>query len=78
MAEGRGKAQAESLRKARQDTPAKRLRNSPTTFEDAQKEIEMVSSTKLNKNDLYLVEVGDILPADGEIIMALHPWMKVL
>ncbi|NTW45310.1 MAG: potassium-transporting ATPase subunit B, partial [Anaerolineaceae bacterium] len=67
LAEGRGKAQAESLRKARQDTSAKRLRNSPTTFEDAQKEIEMVSSSNLNKKDLYLVEVGDILPADGEI-----------
>jgi len=67
LAEGRGKAQAESLRKARQDTSAKRLRNSPTTFEEAQKEIEMVSSSKLNKKDLYLVESGDILPADGEI-----------
>lgn len=67
LAEGRGKAQAESLRKARQDTPAKQLRGNPKTYEAALKAVESVSSTKLNKNDLFLVETGDIIPADGEI-----------
>ncbi len=68
LAEGRGKAQAESLRKARQDTLAKRLQGNPTTLESATKVVTLVSSAKLTKNDLYLVETGDILPADGEII----------
>jgi K+-transporting ATPase ATPase B chain len=67
LAEGRGKAQAESLRKARQDTPAKRLHGNPDTLDGALNVLERVSSTKLNKNDLFLVETGDILPADGEI-----------
>lgn len=71
LAEGRGKAQAESLRKARQDTPAKRLNENASTLETALKCLDVVSSTKLNKNDIYLVETGDILPADGEIIYGI-------
>ena len=71
LAEGRGKAQAESLRKARQDTPAKRLQGTPTKLETALKVMDIVSSTKLIKNDLYLVETGDILPADGEIVYGI-------
>lgn len=63
VAEGRGKAQAEALRRARQTTPAKKLREpkygAPLT---------QVSSTELRKDDVYLVEAGDILPADGEIV----------
>ena len=69
LAEGRGKAQAESLRKARQDTPAKCLQGNPDTLETARQVVELVSSTRLQKNDLYLVEAGDILPADGEIML---------
>lgn len=71
IAEGRGKAQAESLRKARQDTPAKRLQGNPATLESAKKVVSLVSSTKLMRNDLYLVEAGDILPADGEIVYGI-------
>jgi K+-transporting ATPase ATPase B chain len=71
LAEGRGKAQAESLRKARQDTPAKRLHSHPASLEEAQRMIETISSTKLQKGDEYLVETGDILPADGEIIRGI-------
>src|SRR6266498_1963550 len=67
MAEGRGKAQAESLRKARQDTPAKKLRSSASDVQTALSKIEIISSTSLRKDDLFLVEAGDILPADGEI-----------
>jgi len=63
VAEGRGKAQAEALRRTRQTTLAKKLREpkygSPFT---------QVSSTELHKGDVYLVEAGDILPADGEVV----------
>jgi potassium-transporting ATPase ATP-binding subunit len=71
LAEGRGKAQAESLRKARQDTPAKRLHGDPASLEMARQAVESISSTRLQKGDLYLVEVGDILPADGEIVLGI-------
>jgi potassium-transporting ATPase ATP-binding subunit len=71
LAEGRGKAQAESLRKARQDTPAKRLSGHPSDLESATKALELVSSTKLQKGDLFLVEAGDILPSDGEILFGI-------
>jgi potassium-transporting ATPase ATP-binding subunit len=71
LAEGRGKAQAESLRKARQDTPAKKLHGEPNTCDLAKQSINIVSSTKLNKNDWFLVETGDVLPADGEIVYGI-------
>src|SRR5215475_9765869 len=71
VAEGRGKAQAESLRKARQDTPAKKLRGPAGDVQSALSKTEVVSSTALRKNDLYLVEAGDILPADGEIVVGI-------
>ena len=71
VAEGRGKAQAESLRKARQDTPAKKLRGQASDVQTALSKTEIVSSTALRKDDLYLVEVGDILPADGEIVVGI-------
>ena len=63
IAEGRGKAQADALRKTRKETPAKKLRS-------AKREggFESVSSTTLRQNDLFIVEAGDILPADGEIV----------
>ena len=70
IAEGRGKAQAESLRKARQDTPAKKvgkLKVESLQVAGGKIEHEIVSSTTLRKDDLYLVEAGDIIPADGEI-----------
>src|SRR5690349_8073305 len=67
VAEGRGKAQAESLRKARQDTPAKKIHGAAADVQSALSKVQMVSSTALRKDDLYLVEAGDILPADGEI-----------
>jgi K+-transporting ATPase ATPase B chain len=63
MAEGRGKAQAASLRKTRRDVMAKKLespsRNAPQT---------QVASGTLRKGDVVLVETGDIIPGDGEII----------
>ena len=71
LAEGRGKAQAESLRKSRQDTDARYLQGKPATLEAARQATQTISSTRLKKDDLYLVEMGDILPADGEIIYGI-------
>ncbi|HTP01221.1 MAG TPA: potassium-transporting ATPase subunit KdpB [Anaerolineales bacterium] len=71
VAEGRGKAQAEALRKSRQDTPAKRLQAQANTVESALAKTQVVSSTQLKKGDLYLVEAGDLLPADGEITVGI-------
>jgi K+-transporting ATPase ATPase B chain len=63
MAEGRGKAQAESLRSARKDVHAKRL---ASTARDS--EVTLVSAQALRKGDVVLVEAGDPIPGDGEVI----------
>jgi potassium-transporting ATPase ATP-binding subunit len=63
LAEGRGKAQAEALRKARQDTKAKKI-----SRPEYGSKYELVSSSKLNKGEIFFVEAGDIIPVDGEII----------
>src|SRR5580704_4209849 len=59
LAEARGKAQADSLRKTRRDTRARRMREDGTT--------EEVSSRDLKQGDFVLVEAGEVIPADGEI-----------
>ncbi len=59
VAEGRGKAQAESLRKARKDTIARRLRNGRE---------ERVPAPELEKGDLVVCEAGDVIPADGDVM----------
>jgi K+-transporting ATPase ATPase B chain len=61
LAEARGKAQAESLRKTRETTQAKVLAESSDR-------IQMVPSSQLKKGDIFLCEAGDIIPMDGEII----------
>ncbi len=71
LAEGRGKAQAESLRRSRQDTSAKRLKGNPPILDAAHVTFETISSTYLGKGNLFLVEAGDILPADGEILSGI-------
>lgn len=63
MAEGRGKAQADTLRAARRDISAKRL-NRP----QADAEQTIVPAGALRKNDMVLVEAGDTIPGDGEVI----------
>ncbi|GAB3985850.1 potassium-transporting ATPase subunit KdpB [Spirosoma daeguense] len=68
IAEARGKAQAESLRKTRQETPAKVIR---PVGEYKLDEIQNISSAQLKKGDVFLCEPGDIIPADGEIIEGL-------
>ncbi|ULQ51210.1 potassium-transporting ATPase subunit KdpB [Flavihumibacter fluvii] len=65
IAEARGKAQAESLRKTREDTPAKWIQ---TVGEIFVHEIKIVPSSELKKGDIFLCEAGDMIPMDGEII----------
>lgn len=60
IAEARGKAQAASLRKTREDTPAKRMDSNGT--------ITIINSASLLKDDLFIAEAGDTIPLDGEII----------
>ena len=59
MAEGRGKAQADTLRKARTETFANRIKGGG---------VEKVTSGELRKEDLVLVKAGELVPGDGEII----------
>ena len=62
IAEARGKAQADSLRKTREETPAKVLVDG---------KIHTVSSSRLKKGDYFICEAGDTIPADGEIVEGL-------
>ncbi|HEX4003576.1 MAG TPA: potassium-transporting ATPase subunit KdpB [Candidatus Acidoferrales bacterium] len=60
MAEGRGKAQADTLRKARSETTANRIKNGG--------EIEEVAGSKLRAGDLVKVAAGEFIPGDGEVV----------
>ncbi len=62
VAEGRGKAQAESLRRTRTETKAKLLRD------PSQIDFTTVPGTSLKVGDVVIVEAGDIIPSDGEVI----------
>ncbi len=62
VAEGRGKAQADSLRKTRTETMAKLLTGS------GRKDFKLVPGTSLKVGDVVLVEAGDMIPSDGEVI----------
>jgi potassium-transporting ATPase ATP-binding subunit len=68
IAEARGKAQANSLRKTREETPAKKVSAIGKIYRD---EVEIISSSLLKKGDMFFCEAGDIIPADGEIIEGL-------
>jgi K+-transporting ATPase ATPase B chain len=59
IAEARGKAQAESLRKTREETPARRIVDGKE---------QLITSSSLVKGDIFLCETGDTIPTDGEII----------
>ncbi|MEK4054302.1 potassium-transporting ATPase subunit KdpB [Paenibacillus sp. FSL F4-0087] len=63
LAEGRGKAQADTLRKTKSDTTAKLVQKDGT--------IKQVSSTQLKKGDIVRIEAGELIPTDGEIIEGL-------
>jgi len=68
IAEARGKAQADSLRKTREDTPAKKIFPVGEIYTD---ELKIVPSSQLKKGDVFLCETGDTIPMDGEIIEGL-------
>jgi K+-transporting ATPase ATPase B chain len=84
LAEARGKAQADALRKTRQETPAYRLGRRedaqrvlheleiqsalPGTIDAEQALLEETASTRLNEGDLVVVQAGQVIPGDGEII----------
>jgi K+-transporting ATPase ATPase B chain len=63
IAEARGKAQADSLRKTREETPARQVL--------ANGEIKNISSSELKKGDVFVCEAGDLIATDGEIIEGL-------
>ena len=63
IAEARGKAQADSLRKTREETPAKVINTEGV--------ISMKSSAALRKGDVFVCEAGDTIPTDGEIVEGL-------
>lgn len=77
IAEARGKAQADSLRKTREETPAK-LVNEKQEKENGSLQLNIhslpftiISSSQLKKGDVFICEAGDIIPSDGEIIEGL-------
>jgi K+-transporting ATPase ATPase B chain len=59
MAEGRGKAQADTLRKTKTETTARRLINGHN---------EVIAATQLRRDDIVLVQIGEIIPGDGDVI----------
>jgi len=68
VAEGRGKAQADTLRKTRQGTVARRVPAwTPGKFISVA-EVEQVPAPKLAKGDIVLVEAGDVIPGDGDVV----------
>ncbi|MBK8243212.1 MAG: potassium-transporting ATPase subunit KdpB [Saprospiraceae bacterium] len=68
IAEARGKAQADSLRKTREETPAKKI-TAIGKFHSG--EVQLIPSSMLKKDDLFFCEAGDIIPMDGEIVEGL-------
>ncbi len=66
VAEGRGKAQADALRGSRKDVQAKKLAQP-----DKDAKVTVVTSAQLRKDDYILVEAGDIIPGDGEIVVGV-------
>src|SRR6266540_678507 len=71
MAEGRGKAQAASLRKARRDLEAKRLRRAERGHVGHDTEYDVVSASRLRKGEFVLVQANDFILADGEVIQGI-------
>lgn len=63
IAEGKGKAQAESLRALKRDVSAKKLRNANDRSEYA-----IIPASNLSKGDLVLIEAGDFVPGDGQVV----------
>ena len=68
IAEARGKAQADSLRKTREETPARKIVPMGELYVN---EIQIVPSSTLVKGDMFICEAGDTIPTDGEIVEGL-------
>jgi K+-transporting ATPase ATPase B chain len=73
MAEGRGKAQAAALRRARRDVVAQRLECLPDDggFDPASARTTEVTGAELKKGDVVLVKAGDFVPSDGEVVIGV-------
>ncbi|WP_027382011.1 potassium-transporting ATPase subunit KdpB [Epilithonimonas caeni] len=75
IAEARGKAQADSLRKTREETPAKVVKSDMSNvkglFTLKSSDFLLTTSNQLKKGDIFICEPGDIIPSDGEIIEGL-------
>ncbi len=66
IAEGRGKAQAESLKALKKEVNAKKIRTA-----ESRSDYEVISASSLKKDDLVLVETGDAIPSDGQVVMGI-------
>jgi K+-transporting ATPase ATPase B chain len=73
MAEGRGKAQADALRRARRDVVAKKLDRMPSngTFDPAKARWSKATSGELRRDHCVLIEAGEFIPSDGEIVLGI-------
>ncbi len=76
MAEGRGKAQADTLRRTKVGAQAKRIASFAgsdikSAIRSPQSAIEIVTASELRKGDLVLVEAGDLIPSDGEVLQGV-------
>jgi potassium-transporting ATPase ATP-binding subunit len=71
MAEGRGKAQAESLRSARREMNAKKLGKPESGDDYLRGPSSIVPASALKRGDVVLVEAGDFIPCDGEVIQGI-------
>jgi K+-transporting ATPase ATPase B chain len=72
IAEGRGKAQAASLRATRTSTPARRVVSySPDDDEARAAQFATVTSSELHRGDIVIVEAGEVIPGDGEIMAGI-------
>jgi len=77
IAEARGKAQADSLRKTREETPAKIVNDKQEIMNGGEQltihnlPFTIIASSQLKKGDLFFCEAGDIIPMDGEIVEGL-------
>jgi K+-transporting ATPase ATPase B chain len=72
MAEGRGKAQADALRRSRRDVLAKKLERPPHNgFDPARARFTATTSAALRKTDVVLVTTGEFIPSDGEILAGI-------
>ncbi len=71
VAEGRGKAQAASLRNTRTQTMARRVVGPSTSSGTQERETETVSSAELQRDDLVIVSAGELIPGDGDIVAGI-------